>query len=205
MNLSRLMDLVCGRPVPEEERGPMKALATAMNAALISTGVSLVWGIGASVRAPHLMLQNVWKVPAIMLLGAAFSLPVSALMWKLSDTPGRAIDLLRSFFVGLLGGGLVLAAVSPLIGLTYGSSRFMGPTFAQGSVLLALATGIGIFIRAVWVSRPEGASRRRFLAPVVTLAAAFSLCVVQLVAMFSPILPERTVWDRGIDRAVHAE
>lgn len=183
----------------------MKALSTAMNAALVSTGISLVWGIGASVRSPGMMLHNVWKVPAILLLGAAFSLPAAALMWRLAGTPGRTVELLRSFFVGVLGGGLVLAAVSPLVGLYYGSSRFVGPTFAQGSVLVAMATGIAIFVRAVLVSRPAETPKRRFIGPVATVVALFSLCVIQLVAMFSPILPEPTVWDRGIDRAVRPQ
>lgn len=199
MNVSRLMDLVCGRPVPEEERGPRKTLLTAAEACLVAVGVCIAWAFAVSLGNVGHALKSFYKVPAILLFSALVALPAAALTWRMSGTPGKTAELLRSFFVGVLGGALVLAVVSPIVGLYYGSSRFLGPTLAQASVLGALAVGVIVFVRALFVSRTPETQKRRYVWPVAAASVLFTLAVVQFVAMFSPILPERTVFDKGVD------
>ena len=199
MNIfSKLLDLATGKPLAEEDHGRATRLSLVVSALLASLALASVWGLAAGSTDSRLLLTNWYKVPGIVLLSALAALPAGLLTWKLAGGPGRATDLVTSFVGGVLAGTLVLAVAAPIVMLYYGSSQIGGPLLGQGSTFVALAVGGLIFARGV-LGRAAGTRGRR-VAPALVLLVAQIACIVQLIALASPILPERTMWDRGIDK-----
>jgi hypothetical protein len=196
---TRLLNLACGRPLPDEEDGRSRRLQLVAAALLASLVFAAIWGLAAGSSSSVLALANLYKLPMVVLLSALAAIPAGLLTWKLSGADCRATDLLLSFATAVFAGSLVLAVLSPLVALYYHSSTWAGPTLALGSVLLALTTAILLFGRGVWVKLPQS-SRRYTVAPSVLVFTVVHLaCLVQLVALASPILPEWTVFDGGLD------
>ncbi len=196
---TRLLNLACGRPLPEEEDGRSRRLQLVAAALLTSLAFAAVWGLAAGSSSPVLAIANLYKLPMVVLLSALAAIPAGLLTWKLSGADCRATDLLLSFATSVFAGCLVLAVMSPLVALYYHSSTWAGPALALGSVLLAVATSVVLFGRGVWLRLPR-TSRRLSVAPSVLVFTLVHLaCLVQLVALATPILPEWTVFDGGVD------
>jgi Ni/Fe-hydrogenase subunit HybB-like protein len=190
--IARLLNIACGRS---------RRLQLAIAAMLLSLLFALVWGVAVGVRAPGLALANAYKVPVIIFLSSMFAVPAGLLTWKLSGAECSATDLLLGFATGVFAGTLVLAVLAPIVALYYESSWWAGPVLAQLAIVAALATGGAVLVRSV-VKRARGPKRSLTLSLVVLKAMQIA-ALLQLIALFSPILPEHTHADRGIDGLAH--
>jgi hypothetical protein len=199
-----LLDLVCGKPLGEADSGRARRLSIVVSALLTSLVFAALWGAAAGSRIPSLAVANLYKVPMVVLISAVGALPAGLLTWKLAGAPGRATDLMVAFTGGTFAATLVLAVLSPLVALYYHSSIWAGPMLGQGSAILALVVGFVIFVRSMigraMADAGEGGPSRKILAlPVAVLAVVQVAMLVQLIALASPILPERTIFSHGID------
>jgi hypothetical protein len=202
MNLIvQLLNLACGQPLPPEDSGRARRLQLVLAALLLSLLFALVWGVAVGVRVPSLMLANAWKVPLVIFLSSAFAIPAGLLAWKLSQAKCRATDLLLGFSGGVFTGTLVLAVLGPVVALYYESSQWAGPVLAQGVVAFSLFAGTIVFARSVF-SRLDG-NRPTVVLPLAVFKVIQIATLLQLIAIVSPILPERTHTDRGIDGLAH--
>ncbi len=202
MNLIvRLLNLACGQPLPPEDDGRARRLQLVLAALLLSLLFALVWGVAVGIRVPQLMMANAWKVPLVIFLSSAFAIPAGLLTWKLSQAKCRASDLLLGFSGGVFTGTLVLAVLGPVVALYYESSQWAGPILAQAVIGLSLLSGLVVFSRSV-MSRLEG-NRRTVVLPILAFNAIQIATLLQLIALVSPILPEHTHADHGIDGLAH--
>jgi hypothetical protein len=201
MNIfSRLLDLACARPLRPEDDGRARRLQLVIAALLASLVFALIWGIAVGVRVPHLMFANTWKVPLVIFLSSAFAAPAGLLTWKLSEAKCRATDLLLGFASGVFTGTLILAVLGPVVALYYESSAWAGPVLAQVAIAIALASGSIVFARGVMARHGKD---KRTLLPIAVFKVVQIATLLQLIALVSPILPERTHADHGIDGLTH--
>jgi len=191
-----LLDFVCGKPLPSEDDGRARRLQLAIAALGAAVLLSTLWGVAAGSRFAHLAIANAYKVPVMVVVSAVTAVPAGLLAWKLLGAAGRATELLLAFASSVLAGALVLGVTAPIVALYYHSSSWAGPFIGQGSVILALVVGLAVFVRRVWRMAPQ--RRRSFLAMFV-LPVVQGATLLQLIALHRPILPERTMFDRGIE------
>lgn len=208
MNLfSRLIDLACGKPPENGEDGTANRLLLVVSSLLASLVFAALWGAAAGSRVLENATGNLIKVPMIVLLSAIVALPAGLLVWKLSGAPGRARDMLLPFASGVLAGCLVLAVAAPFVALYYYSSKWGGPIVGQVSTFLALLVGTAIFVRSAMRRDPKEPTKKRdgVALPVLVLLVAQIATIAQLIALFSPIFPEHTHFDGGIDNLARKE
>ena len=196
---STLIDLTSGKKLTEADSGRARRLQIVIASLLASLVFAALWGLAAGSRSLPLAMANVYKVPMIVLLSALSAVPAGLLTWKLSGAECRGTDLLVSFGSGIFGGTLVLAVLSPLVALYYHSSDWAGPLLGQGSALLALFAGTAIFVRSIIRQVPPGIRRFPVILPVSVFMGIQLATLLQLGALASPILPERTIFGHGID------
>ncbi len=196
--LTSLLNLACGQPLSDEDDGKARRLQLAIAGLLLSLVFAAIWGVAVGSRIPGLALANAYKLPMIILLSAMFAIPAGMLTWRLSGAEVRGTDLLLGFTSGVFTGTLVMAVLSPVVALYYHSSAWWGPVLAQGVISVAMLVGGLVFGRAV-LARVRGKRRSVFLALTV-FKAIHVATLLQLIALASPILPERTSFDRGIDQ-----
>jgi hypothetical protein len=197
----RLLNLACGHPLPPEDEGRARRLQLVIAALLLSLFFALAWGVAVGIRIPGLMLANAWKVPLVIFLSSAFAIPAGLLTWKLAQAKCRATDLLLGFAGGVFTGTMVLAVLGPVVALYYESSQWAGPVLAQSAIALSLVTGIVVFSRSVLSRVAE--ERRTVVLPIAVFNVIQIATLLQLIALVSPILPEHTHVDRGIDGIAH--
>ena len=141
------------------------------------------------------VVTTLWTATALAaVLGG---LVAGLLAWKLSQAKCRATDLLLGFSGGVFTGTLVLAVLAPVVALYYESSVWAGPVLAQIAIGLSLVAGAVLFSRSV-LSRVES-GRRTVVLPIAVFNVIQIATLLQLIALVSPILPEHTHVDRGID------
>jgi hypothetical protein len=198
---SLLLDLACGRPSAPEDSGDARRGQLVAAAALASLACAAIWGLAAGSGSASLALGNVYKVPMVVFLSALCAVPPGMLTWKLMGSPGRASDLLVGFASSVFSGTLVLAVLAPLLALYYHTSQFAGVMIGLGSTFTALLVATIIFVRGVVRRAPVGA-RGAVLLPVAVVVIMQLATLVQFIAVASPIMPETTVFDGGIDRMV---
>lgn len=196
--LSTLLGYAGGAPLPEEDAGPARRMQLGLASFLLAIAFAAVFGAAAGSSAWTLALANVLKVPVVVLLSAVCALPAGFLAWKLSGARIAGGDLLLTFGASVFVGTLVLAAAAPLVALYYHSSAWAGPALGVGSVFLALFVGALFFVKGA-TARVDG-KRRSVLVPVGVMLFMQLATLVQFVALASPIFPEVTVFDGGIDR-----
>lgn len=194
-----ILDLACGRPIPEDQDLPARRLQIALTAIGASVVLGAVWGLAAGSTSGGLAAANLFKLPLIVLLSAVSALPAGLLTWKLSGATCRASDLLLGFAASIFSATLVLAVLSPIVALYEHSSVWIGPIIAPLTAFAALGTGGFIAARYVYRTAPE-AGRGPVLFSASAMHFTLLATVIQLIALASPILPTRTVFDRGIDR-----
>lgn len=194
-----LLDIACGRPIPEEDSGQARRAQLVLFALLASLVFAAAWGMAAGSRSAHLAFANVYKVPMVVLLSTAFAAPAGILAWRLGGARIRGSDLALGFAGGIFGGTLVLAALAPIVALYYHSSAWAGPILGLGSALLGLVTGTTMFVRGVVRRQAPGTPRLAVLLPVVVTVVMQLATLMQLAAIAAPILPERTPFSGGID------
>lgn len=197
--LVTLIDIACGRPIPAEDSGKSRRLQLVVFALLASLVFAAMWGVAVGSRSAGLAMANVYKVPMVVLMSCAFAAPAGLLAWRLSGTRVRGSDLALGFAGGVFGGTLVLAVLAPIVALYYHSSAWAGPLLGIGSALLALGTGTVMFVRGVVRRLEPGTKARSVFLPVTVTLGMQLLTLLQLAALASPILPERTPFSGGID------
>jgi hypothetical protein len=201
--LMTLLDIACGRPIPAEESGRARRLQLVVAALLFSLVFAGAWGFAVGSRSAGLAIANLYKVPMVVLLSCAFAAPAGLLAWRLSGASVRGSDLALGFAGSVFGGTLVLAVLAPIVALYYHSSAWAGPVLGIGSAAVALLTGLVMFVRGVVRRLDPGAARGAVLLPVGVTMAMQLATLLQLAALASPILPERTVFSGGIDHLAH--
>lgn len=192
-----LFDLATGGQTHAEKEGGLGQLL--FRGALATIGLGAAWGLAAGSTEVALAAANVYKVPMVILLSAASAAPVGLVTWKLTGAGGRARDLVLAMSAGNLTAALVLAALAPLVALYYQSSASWGGVLAMGSAGLAVAAGLASLLRAMLLRAPTGLRGVTAMLPMGILAGAQLLALVQFIHVASPILPEVTVFDGGVD------
>ncbi len=199
---TQLFDLASGRPLPEEADGPARRMQLVLRASAVSMLFAAVFGLAAGSTDAALAVANVYKLPMVIALSSLCAVPVGLLMWKLSDAPNRASDLLIGVATGNLTATLVLAALSPVVALYYHTSGSMGGPLAMGVIFLAVALGLFNVARSVQQRRPDNVRRGQIALPLAAIMAVQLASLVQFIHVASPILPEVTVFDGGVDAMV---
>jgi hypothetical protein len=200
---STLMNLACGGALLAHDDGRPRRVQLMFAALLLSLLFAALWGAAAGVgTSTTMVLQNLYKVPMVVLLSALCALPAGMLSWKLSGSALRASDMLLAFATAVLAGTLVLAVMAPLVAIYYRTSAWAGPAIALVSTFLALAVATVIFIRGVAIRAPSTANRVAVQFPAFVVLLFLVATMVQFISIASPILPEITVFDGGIDRMV---
>lgn len=194
-----LLELACGRDLPKSEGKNARRLQLVFIGMLSSMGLCALWGVAAGSTDVGLLLTNVLKVPLVVLLSVVGAVPATLLAMRLTNQRMTALDLLVAVSAGTFGGTLTLGVLAPVVTVYYQTSAHAGPLFAMGSVAAALAVGAAVFVRATLVRRPEGSSRMRALMPIGVMLGMLGVLMVQMVALASPMIPEQTFFDRGVD------
>lgn len=200
-DLALLLNIACGHSLPAGEDGRGRRLRMVASGFMAALVFAALWGLAAGSHSATLALANVYKVPMVIVLSAVSAVPAGLLAWKLIGAKGDWTDILIGFTSGIFTGTLVLAVLAPLVALYYHSSGFAGPILGSGTVFLALGTGAVVFLRTVLRGLDAGGRRVALAIPVLVFLAMQLASMLQLVALASPIFPERTVFSGGIDQA----
>jgi hypothetical protein len=201
MMVSNLLQLAVGREV--EHEGPAQRTQFTLAAALSSLGFAAIWGLAAGSSSLGLALGNAYKLPMVVLLSSLAAVPAGLLALRLTGTRFVARELLLAFATSVFAGTMVLAVLSPLVALYYHTSSWAGPYLGMGSAIAALVIAISSFARSAIGRADRSAGDVRLLAiPLVVMVLMQVAALLQLIAMASPILPETTVFDTGIDQLI---
>jgi len=209
-----LFQLVGGR-WPAEHQGSAERLQMAIRAT--GAAVVLAAGYGLAAGSTDLMLAagNAWKVPMIVVLSGLTALPAGLLAFKVLGGESGASKLVVSAAAGNFTATLVLASLAPLVALYYNSTAFWGAPLAMATC--ALAVTVGLFSAGRLMHRMQARPapideaettavdrpRRLTMAiPFVVLATTQLLALLQFTSLASPLLPEQTFFDKGVDALV---
>jgi len=193
--LNILFDLMTGK-AKLDELGSARRWQLAASALLLALGFGALWGLAAGSSSWPQAIANVWKVPMVVLFGALAAIPGGLVTWKLCGAPGRASALVTQFAGSIFAGTLMMAVLAPLVALYYHSSSWAGPMLALGSTLLAIVVAVGVFVRGAFRGAVDQGA---LILPVFAFVALHLGAMLQLIALASPILPEVTVFDAGVD------
>lgn len=196
-----LLDLA-GGTAPAEELSRSRRLQLLASAGLLSVAFAGLWGLAVGSSSLLLAIANLYKVPMVVLLSALAAVPVGLLASRLLGSAMRPSDLVLGLAASVFAGTLVLAVLSPLVAVYYHTSTWAGPTLALASAGLAIVAAVSLFARSALASGPPTRRFARVIVPVATVVVVKLAIMVQLVALASPILPEVTRFDGGIDQLV---
>lgn len=206
----RLIDLVGPSSAegasPEDPEAPTalsgpERLFFAATAFLAALGLGGVWGIAAGSHDGHLAVDNVGKVPVLLVVSTLVALPVALLVFRLSARKGRVTDLLMAHSLGLFAGCLALALMSPLVALYQYTSSFAGMPAAVGSGLLGGLVALLVVVRVIRKLSP-GMAGRVYGAPIALVLVLQGAALAQLASVTTPIFPHRTAVGQGVDGLV---
>jgi hypothetical protein len=175
-----------------------RRLQLATLSAVGALACAAAWGAAAGSCFPALAVSNLVKVPLIVLLSAVAAAPLGIVAWKLLGDDTRASDLLLAHARGLLAGAAILGALVPIVAIYYHSSAVAGPLLAVGTALVALVFGGMMFVRFMAQARGEVPGAWRVAVPVGMLVLQ-AAAMLQLVVLVPPILPDKTIFRKGID------
>lgn len=193
-----LLELACGRSIDGGESTARKLQLT-IACALGALFFSAIWGLAAGSGAASLAASNTIKVPLVILLSALCAAPAGLLALKLSGIRYQPSDLLLSFSSGVFAGSLVLAVLAPLVAVYYHTSALVGTKLAIGSAFTAIAVGVMIFARNAYARCEPDANRAAVTVAIAAFSAILLVAMVQFVAIASPILPDPSAFDGGVD------
>lgn len=195
---SSLISLVSpeSEPVPTPTEQTLLSCAGLLGAVLLAA----VWGLGANASAPH-ALANALKVPMLVVVSGAASLPVTALAWKLLvGHRARPRSLFLAYASAVFTGTLVLALLAPIVALYQHSSVVAGPWIAIVSAVLGFVAGACVFVRVLKkLGSPDGAGQRIAIVMLLVIKLA---TLAQLASVLPPIFGQRTLFGRGVDGLV---
>ena len=198
--LGILLNLACGGVLGAENEGRARRSQLMAGAFLLSLLFSALWGAAAGSTSLRLALGNVYRVPMVILCSTLCAVPAGLLAWRLSGSAMRGTDLMLSFAAAVLSATMVLAVFAPLIALYYHTSAWAGPLLGMGSAFLSLGLGAAIFVRGVHLRVPASAGWLGARVPSVVILVFVGAALMQFITIASPILPEVTVFDGGVDR-----
>jgi hypothetical protein len=190
---SDLLDVARGRA--PDDLGPAQRVRLAATAALSSLGFAAAWGVAAGATDPTLALSNAAKVPMVVLFSTLAAVPAGMLAHRLSGSTESTRGMLLSFSGCVFVGTLVAAVLAPLVAVYYLTSAWAGPYLGMGSAFLAVGVAGLLFLRGALRSE----DRRARLIPKLVIAAVTLGVMPQFIHLASPILPEHTPFDEGID------
>lgn len=199
MKWTRLFDLIGGRRLPEEDDGPAHRYQLMIGATLASALCAAMYGLAAGSTSTWLALSDVYKMPMVLILSALAAVPATLLAWKLFDAQHESSDILMGLATGNFTASLVLAVSAPIVALYYHTSGYLGGTIALCAAGLSVIVGVASGLRSVSWRVPEGVNPARYLVPVAVMTIFQLAVLVQLIHVASPILPEVTVFDGGMD------
>ena len=194
----RLLDAAFGRAAPES--GPGGRAHLIAGSLLGALALVALWGLAAGSATVGQSLASGFKAPMVLLLSALSALPAGVLAVKLAGADLRARDLVASFASALMGGGLVLGALAPIVAIYFHTSARYGIELGIGSVFAALAIGALVLVRNLRARLGPTGSRIAAWVPAALLFGLFAVALVQFIALASPILGAPTAFDTGIDR-----
>lgn len=198
-SLVTLLDIACGRPIPEADSGRSRRVELVILALLASLVFAAVWGLAVGSASFSFAVANAYKVPMVILLSCAFAAPAGLLAWRVSGPELRGSDLALGFAGSVFGGAMVLVVLAPLVALYEHSSAWAGPLLGVGSALLAMLTSVVLFVRGSMRRLAPGARRRAVLVPVAVTVLMQLATLVQLAAVAAPIIPGGTAISGGVD------
>lgn len=193
-----LLDLTFGSKDPSPTRGARQRQLI-LSALLLSLGFAAIYGLAAGSRSLPLALANLYKLPMIVLISTVCAVPAGTLAWKLSGTSASLSDVFVRHAGAVLAGTAVLCVLAPLLAVYYQTSSWAGPLMAMGVSSLAVCVALIQGVRKTIESRSEGESRAAALVPLAVLAFVQLATMLQLVALASPIVPEVTGFEGGLD------
>lgn len=138
-------------------------------------------------------------MPLIILLATLAALPATLLSLRLSGVDYTGRRLLLSICSGVFGGTLILAALSPLVGIYYHTSAQVGSQLAIASSFIALGAGGLIMLRNALRQLPAGLPAKSIALPLAVFVVVLLAAMLQFVALASPVLPTPSAFDGGID------
>lgn len=200
--LERLVALVGGDRPELETEARARRIRLALVATLATAAAAAVFGLAAGVGQFSLAVSNVFSVPMVVLFSGVAALPGGALAVKLTGAELGGTDLLMSLVAAIFTGALVLGASAPVVGLYYLTESTLSGHIGMAAAIVAEVVAIWVFFRAAMTRRAEGVRRRDILVPVTVVAVIQVVCVVQLVGIASPILPETTPFTAGMEGLV---
>jgi hypothetical protein len=195
--ISTLLNASIGRSSADD--GPARRIQLTLAAGLAALVFAALWGLAAGSTDLGLALGNAVKVPMVVLLSAIASVPAGMLALRLTGMPYSARDLVFAFAPALFAGTLTLAVTAPLVALYYHTSVWAGPYLAMGSAAIALVVAGLLFARNAMRRASTEHERNVVMLPVFVTIGFQLATMLQLVSLASPILPETTVFDTGVD------
>jgi hypothetical protein len=197
--LTNLFQFAGGSVLQGEDESPAKRARLLIQAALATVVFASIYGIAAGSTELSLAMANIYKLPMVLLLSALSAVPAGLLTWKLMGARGRASDLLMGLASANFTASLVLAVLAPIVALYYHTSGYLGGSLAMGACYLGLVVGLAVLVRALKQRVPEGTGFFHVAVPAAVLMAIQLATLVQFIYVASPILPEITVFDGGMD------
>lgn len=195
--ISTLLNMSTGRSSTDE--GPARRTQLTIGAALATLALAALWGVAAGSTVGTLAIANALKVPMVVLLSAVVAIPAGMLALRLIGLQYPARDLLFAFAPALFAGTLALAVTAPLVALYYHTSVWAGPYLAMGSAAISILVAAVLFARGAVRRATTDRDRSMIMLPVLVTIGFQLATMLQLVALASPILPETTMFDTGVD------
>ena len=196
---SNLLDAARGRGV--DKLGPAERVRLISAAGLFSLVFAALWGVAAGSTSPMLAGANALKVPMVVLFSSLAALPAGLLAVRLSGSTEKTSELALSFSSAVFAGTLVAGVLAPIVAIYYQTSNWAGPYLGMGSVFLSIGVAALLFFRNAVRGVPKAEQSSRVI-PKIVLAVVTLAALPQLIALASPILPETTVFDAGVDSVV---
>lgn len=190
-----LLDLVGGR-WPLERQGSAQRVQMALRAGGAAIALASFYGVVIGSTDLGLALGNAWKLPGVLALSTLTALPAGLLAHRLMGGQRGSSNLFTATMAGNFAAALVLASLSPLVALYYHTSTLLGAPLAMLTGSLALFVGVGSGIRLMWRSEEL---RKALVVPTLVLLVVQLLAMLQFLHLASPILPEATIFESGLE------
>lgn len=177
---------------------------TISGALLLAALLFGVWGVALNTTSVSAALANFVKVPMLVFASGFAAVPLVVLLWKLFGPKGaRGTALVMAYALALLGGGAVLAMVTPLVAIYQHSSTWFGMHVAVATAIAGCLATVWLLVR-VLRKLTYGSSRSAF-GPAFGLVFVQLAALSQLASVTSPVFNVRTPFGRGIDGAHQTE
>jgi hypothetical protein len=135
----------------------------------------------------------------VLVLSAICALPAGLLTWKIFGAKNRITDVVISLAACNFTATLVLAVLAPVVALYYHTSGYLGGVLAMCACILALIVGWVVMVLSTLHRTPTKSFSLSTLAPTAVVLLIHLTTLVQFIHLASPILPEITVFDGGMD------